>query len=89
MVSVLVVCGPCLPGPTPAHCPVSRHAHAAARAGERNLFSVNMLVGCAIFLGGLAVYSHYKVRIAASLPCHMLETLMQKPLHPIWRGVHH
>ncbi len=35
------------------------------RAGERNLFGVNMLVGCAVFLGGLAVYGHFKLRSVA------------------------
>ena len=34
--------------------------------GERNLFSANMLTGCAIFLAGLAVYSHYKLRAVSA-----------------------
>lgn len=50
---------------SPLHRPVSRQAH-AARSGERNLFSANMLVGCGIFLGGLAVYGHYKLRAVSA-----------------------
>lgn len=34
----------------------------AVAAGEKNVFSPNMLIGCTVFLVGLAVYSHYKLR---------------------------